>query len=106
MNNAVTELKGEIAKVDAKLEGCFRAVKARFDAMDAKFDAMDEKFAALAGQFAAQSRYVFLVLALVAALGLYNAVAPHFADRQSVGQPPATAHVPANQGSGQTGKIP
>lgn len=45
---AVAELKAEIAKVDVK-------------------------FAALE----TQGRYVFLVLALIAALGLYNAVAPH-----------------------------
>ena len=38
--------------------------------VDTKFEA---KFAALE----TQGRYVFLVLALVAALGLYNAVAPH-----------------------------
>lgn len=52
LNRAVDELKGEIAKVDAKV-----------GAIDAKFDH--------------QGRYVFLVLALIAALGLYSAVAPH-----------------------------
>ena len=59
------ELRGEIAKVDAKV-----------DALDAKFDA---KFDALSGRFETQGRYVFLVLGLIAALGLYNAVAPHLA---------------------------
>lgn len=109
LGNAVTELKGQIATeiarvdakvdaMDAKFEGSFRAVNSRFDAMeakfDAKFDAMDEKFGALSAQFAAQSRYVFLVLALVAGLGLYNAVAPHFAATAAtgpVGKQPATA---------------
>ena len=61
LDRAVDELGGEIAKVDAKV-----------DALDAKFDA---KFGALE----TQGRYVFLVLALIAALGLYNAVAPHLA---------------------------
>jgi hypothetical protein len=63
LDRAVDELRGEIAKVDAKV-----------DALDAKFDA---KFDALSGKFETQGRYVFLVLALIAALGLYNAVSPH-----------------------------
>lgn len=63
--HAVVELKAEIAKFDAK------------------FDAMDEKFEALNGKFETQGRYVFLVLALIAALGLYNAMAPHFTGKES-----------------------
>ena len=54
-----TELKTEIAKVDAKVT------------------TVDGKFEALRDSFETQSRHVFLVLALIAALGLYNAVAPH-----------------------------
>ena len=65
LDRAVDELRGEIAKVDAKV-----------DALDAKFDA---KFGALSERFETQGRYVFLVLALIAALGLYNAVSPHVA---------------------------
>ena len=65
LDRAVDELRGEIAKVDAKV-----------DALDAKFDA---KFDALSGRFETQGRYVFLVLGLIAAPGLYNAVAPHLA---------------------------
>ena len=52
LTRAVAELKAEIAKVDTKFE--------------AKFVALET-----------QGRYVFLVLALITALGLYNAVAPH-----------------------------
>ena len=54
LDRAVDELRGEIAKVDAKVD-------------------------ALSGNFETQGRYVFLVLALIAALGLYNAVSPHMA---------------------------
>ncbi|MCY3821247.1 MAG: hypothetical protein OXH52_18160 [Gammaproteobacteria bacterium] len=68
LDRAVDELRGEIAKVDAK-----------FDALDAKVDALDAKFDALSGSFETQGKYVFLVLALIAALGLYNVVAPHLA---------------------------
>ena len=59
LDRAVEELRGEIAKVDAKV------------------DALDAKFGALSERFETQGRYVFLVLALITALGLYNAVAPH-----------------------------
>ena len=77
LTHAVVELKAEIAKVDAKFE--------------AKFDTMDEKFEVLNGKFETQGRYVFLVLALIAALGLYNAVAPHFV---GVGKETATSSEP------------
>ena len=130
LDNAVTELKGEIvrevARVDAKLEvmdakfeGKFEAVDARFDAMDsrfdamdakfegkfeamdsrfgamdakfeamdAKFEAMDAKFVGLGEKFGTQSRYVFLVLALIVGLGLYNAAAPHFGTQSGVAAP-------------------
>ena len=50
LDRAVDELRGEIAKVDT-----------------------------LSGNFETQGRYVFLVLGLIAALGLYNAVSPHLA---------------------------
>ena len=72
LDRAVDELRGEIAKVDGK----FDALDAKVDALDAKFDA---KFGALSERFETQGRYVFLVLALIAALGLYNAVGPHLA---------------------------
>ena len=61
LDRAVDELRGEMAKVDAKVD-------------------------ALSGNFETQGRYVFLVLGLIAALGLYNAVAPHLAT-----MPPQTA---------------
>ena len=112
LDNAVTELKGEIARevarvdaklevMDSKFEGRFEAVGARFDAMDsrfdavdakfeamdAKFEAMDAKFIGLGEKFGTQSRYVFLVLALVVGLGLYNAAAPHFGTPSGVAAP-------------------
>ena len=46
------------------------------DVVDTKFDAMDTKFDALAGKVDNIGRYAFLVLALLVALGLYNAIAP------------------------------
>ncbi len=69
LDRAVDELRGEIAKVDAKVD-------------------------ALSGDFETQGRYVFMVLALIAALGLYNAVAPHLAGMtpQTAAETAGTAH--------------
>ena len=131
LDDAVVELKGEIAKVDAKLdavdakwggkfdgmdvkwegkfdamdvkwEGKFDAMDAKwegkFDAMDAKwegkFDGMDVKFEALNDRFGTHSRHTFLVLALIAALGLYNAAAPHFVGRAPGAEPAPMSTVP------------
>ena len=79
---AVVELKTEITKVDAKLE-----------AMDKKFES--------------QGRYVFLVLALIAALGLYNAVAPRFfANEPAAGDRKPTVATTAAQTSRPPTKAP
>jgi len=87
LTQAVSELKGEIANVDAKFDARFETMEtkfeARFEAMDARFEAMDGKFEALRSKFDTQGRYVFLVLALIAALGLYNAVAPNMLAKAS-----------------------
>jgi len=44
---------------------------------------------ALNGKFETQGRHVFLVLALIAALGLFNAVAPHLGRTNPTANPPA-----------------
>lgn len=91
LDDAVSELKGDIGglgnRIDAletkfdaletKVDTKFEAIEAKFGAIDTKFGAVDTKIDALRGQ----NRYVFLVLALIAGLGLYNATAPHFVDR-------------------------
>ena len=85
-----TDLRTEIRKLERKVDEGFAAVDERFAAVDERFAAVDGKFAAmraelaaldakfdsLSSQFATQGRYVFLVLAVIASLGLYNAVAP------------------------------
>ena len=113
LRNAIGKLENKVdlgfaavdAKFDAmeaKFDGKFDAMETKFDAkfeaMDAKFEAMDAKFEALAGQFKSQSRHVFLVLALVVALGLYNAIAPRFAASEShPGAAPVSAPVTSSQ---------
>lgn len=70
--------------IERRLDGIdsrFEVTDARFEAVDRRFDAVDYRFDAVDTQFHAlrsQSRYLFLVLALIAGLGLYNATAPHF----------------------------
>ena len=64
------ELAGGVATKD-DLAGAVAELKAEIAKVDGKVDAMNEKFET-------QGRYVFLVLAVIAALGLYNAVSPHF----------------------------
>ena len=114
LDHAVGELQIEFAKVvarvdvmEARFDGVderFVAVDARFDAMDAKFDAMDAKFDALAGKLDTQGRYVFLVLALIAALGFFNAVYPQVTSKEppiaSVQPPRATAPAPVPEAEG------
>ena len=81
-----SKFEARFEAMDSKFEARFEAMdskfEARFEAMDAKFEAgfgtVDAKFDALVKQTANHSRYVFLVLALIAGLGLYNATAPHY----------------------------
>ena len=95
------EMDGKIdarfAEMDGKIDARFAEMGGKFDArfteMDGKFDArfaeMDGKFGVVDTKFDAlrtQNRYVFLVLALIAGLGLYNATAPHFVGK--IGQMP------------------
>ena len=115
LDDAVSELKDDIGglgnridaletkfeametKFDSKFEAMETKFDSKFDAVDTKFEAMDAKFDALRGQ----NRYVFLVLALIAGLGLYNATVPHFLDKgrrldesnvaQAVAQTPTVA---------------
>ncbi len=79
LDRAVVELKGEIAKVDAK-------------------------FDALHGKFETQGRYMFLVLALIAALGLFNAVAPRMSLAAETGTSSATT--PAGVGTAEPDAAP
>ena len=77
MEGRFAEMEGRFAEMEGKID-------ARFAEMDGKFGVVDTKLDALR----TQHRYVFLVLALIAGLGLYNATAPHFLGR--IGQIPST----------------
>ena len=68
-----SKFEAKFEAMDDKLEAKFEVMDAKFGAMDAKLGALDVKFDAFRSLF----RYVFLVLVLIAGLGLYNATAPH-----------------------------
>lgn len=102
---AITELRTEmLAKfqvVDARFEGVnarFEGVNARFDALDTKFEGLEGKFTgleakveALASKLDTTSRYTFLILALLVALGLFNTIEPRLWPSET-----AVASEPAN----------
>ena len=81
-------------KFDA-MDTKFDAMDTKFDAMDTKFDAMDTKFGALSKQVGIQGRYMFLVLAVIVALGLYNATVPRLGKGPSQPTPTTAATVAA-----------
>ena len=100
VDGAVTSLRGEIGRIErmmvgkfAQIEGKFAEIDAKFQAVDARFDAMDTKFDALSDKVDNIGRYAFLVLALLVALGLYNAVAPRTAPRVLPSTSPAAEAV-------------
>ena len=118
LDSAVSELGGKIDALDAKFEIRFAEVDGRFAEVDGKFAEMDGRFAKMEGKFEAvdakidglrsQNRYVFLVLALIAGLGLYSATAPHFLGRTGQtpvaesNRPAPAAEVPAVADAAQT----
>ena len=69
-------LRTELRELERKVDEGFATTDGKFAAMRAELAVMDAKFDGLSSQFATQGRYVFLVLAVIASLGLYNAVAP------------------------------
>lgn len=76
LNHAVGELRGELRELRGEL-GELRA-----------------ELGALSSKFETQGRHVFLVLALIAALGLFNAAAPHLGRTNPTANPPADVSAP------------
>ncbi len=100
IGEAVTTLRSEIGRIEStmlgkfsQIDGKFAEIDGKFQAVDARFDAMDTKFDALSGKVDNIGRYAFLVLALLVALGLYNAVAPQMAPRLLPSTSPAAEAV-------------
>ena len=102
MDHSLDELRSDMehgfAKLRADTDRGLAEVRGDLDVLRAEVTA---KLDAQNGKFEAQGRYLFLTLALIAALGLYNAAAPHFTGNTAAavrsGDPPPTA--PASAGN-------
>ena len=81
------EFDARFAEMDGKFDARFAEMGGEFAKIDGKFEAVDSKFEMLRSQ----NRYVFLVLALIAGLGLYNATAPLLLGK--IGQMPVAESV-------------
>ena len=73
--------------------------------MDHAIGDLRTDMAALNGKFETQGRYVFLVLALIAALGLFNAVAPHVGRTNPAASPPVEVSAPPSASASQTPSV-
>lgn len=78
LNRAVGELRGQMDGLRGEMGG----LRAELGALNAKFET--------------QGRHVFLVLALIAALGLFNAAAPHLGRTSATADPSADVSTPAS----------
>ena len=85
----------EVTELRSDMEHGFAELRADIDALRAEVTA---KLDAQNGKFEAQGRYLFLTLAVIAALGLYNAAAPHFTGNTgaAVRSPPTAPASTAN----------
>ena len=96
LGHAVAELRSDMehgfAKLRADMDHSLAELRGDLDVFKAEVTA---KLDAQNGKFEAQGRYLFLTLAVIAALGLYNAAAPHFTGNTGAavrsGDPPPTA---------------
>ena len=70
----------DLAKVNGRIDALDARVNGRIDALKAKVDALGDKISI-------HGRNLYLLAALLVALGLYNVVAPHFPPRE----PPSVA---------------
>ena len=70
----------DLARVNGRIDALDAKVNGRVDVLKAKVDALGD-------QISAHGRNLYLIAALLVALGLYNVVAPHFPPRE----PPSVA---------------
>lgn len=91
LNHTVGELRGEMERGMAELRGEMQSGMAE---LRGEIGELRAALGALNSKFETHGRHVFLVLALIAALGLFNAVAPHFGRTQPTASPPAEVSSP------------
>ena len=100
------EMAAEFKVVRGEMAAGFKAVGAKFEVVDAKFEAVDAKIEALGNRIATQGRFVFLILAILAALGIFNATTPYMLRnelRQALSAPQLAVAQPAPRDSAAAG---
>ena len=85
LNHAVGELRGEMDGLRGEMGG-----------LRGEMGGLRVELGALNAKFETQGRHVFLVLALIAALGLFNAAAPHLERTNPTANRPADVSAPAS----------
>ena len=85
------ELRGEIGELREELRGEIGELR---EEVRNETGSLRSELGALSGKFETHARHVFLVLAIIAALGLFNAVAPHLGRTPATVQPPADVSAP------------
>lgn len=101
----IGQLKEDIGQIEGRLVRLEGDLKTSVASVNGRINNLDTKVEGLGAKFDTQGRYVFLVLALIAAVGLYNVMFPPLAtqlaqtaDAQAVSAPaPAEAPGPKEQ---------
>ena len=132
LNNAVGELRGELRELRGELDTAVAGLRGELDTAVAglrgelgsavgglrgeldsavgglrgELGELRAELRALNGKFETHGRHVFLVLALIAALGLFNAVAPHFGRTHPTANPPADVSAPPPTATSSSARHP
>ena len=104
MESELARMEGEVKEDIGQLDGRLVNVEGELKRLDGRINTLDTKVEGLAAKFDTQGRYVFLVLALIAAFGLYNVMFPPLGTRfsqtaevQAAAPAPAEAPGPLEQ---------
>lgn len=92
------ELRGELGELRGEMDSATVGLRGELDSatvgLRGELGELRAELGALGSKFETQGRHVFLVLALIAALGLFNAVAPHFGRTNPAPNPSAEVSAP------------
>ena len=83
VESGLARVEGELGRVESELKEDIGQLDGRLVRVEGELKRLDGRIDTLAAKFDTQGRYVFLVLALIAALGLYNVVFPPLATRST-----------------------
>ena len=96
IDHAANGLRADLDQAVDALRGEMGDLRGEMGDLRGEMGDLRAELRALSGKFETQGRHVFLVLALIAALGLFNAVAPHLGRTHATPNPPANVSAPAS----------